>query len=52
MKHEYYEIMYFRYYMKCQSCNIETKMENNNSERKTHTQKAVHPTHNLDPTTM
>ena len=41
--------MEFRYYMKCQSCNIETKMENNNSERKS-PKKAVHSTHNLDST--
>ena len=33
--------------MKCQSCNIETKMENNNSERNP-PKKAVHSTHNLD----
>ena len=35
--------------MKCQSCNIETKMENNNSEWNPH-KKAVHLTHNLDST--
>ena len=35
--------------MKFHPCNIETKMDNNNSERK-HTKKAVHLTHNLDST--
>ena len=32
--------------------NIETKMEINNSERKPSKNKAVHSTHNLDPTAM
>ncbi len=49
MKHENNESMQFRYYMKCKSCNIETKLENNNSERK-HTKKPSHLTHNLDST--
>jgi len=35
--------------MKCKSCNIETKLENNNSERKP-TKKPSHLTHNLDST--
>ena len=34
MKYDNYEIMKFQYYMKCQSCNIENKMEINNSEWK------------------
>ena len=32
--------------------NIETKMKKNNSEGKHKQKKAVHSTHNLDPTAM